>query len=174
MNGQMNRVIIDAVAHCAVAMPVYFFMDGSASATAAGVIAEFSAVVPMAAPMAFLSFFGRSRLMTKKKMTAVAAETRPRTIPEAPAVKMVFRSVFAPMEIVMKKVTIGCAVLQAALKWLSRLPQTKPTKIGMMTATKDINGMLARPVAPRATSVKNGPSFKDRMEMAPVSVAFPN
>ena len=84
--------------------------------------------------------------MTKKKMTAVAAETRPRTIPEAPAVKMVFRSVFAPMEIVMKKVT----------------------------ATKDINGMLARPVAPRATSVKNGPSFKDRMEIAPVSVAFPN
>ena len=64
--------------------------------------------------------------------------------------------------------------MQAALKWLSKLPQTKPIKIGMMTATRDMNGMLASPVAPRATRVKNGPSFKDRMEMAPVSVAFPN
>lgn len=104
---------------------------GSASATAAGVIAEFSAVVPMAAPMAFLSFFGRRRLMIKKNRTAVAAEIRPRIIPDAPVVRMVFTSVFAPIEIVMKKVTMGCAVLQVSRKFSSRLPQTKPISSGM-------------------------------------------
>ena len=33
---------------------------------------------------------------------------------------------------------------------------------------------IARAIAPRAISVKNGPSFSDRIEIAPVSVAFPN
>lgn len=99
--------MIEAVAHCAVAILTYGDIVGSASATAAGVIAEFSAVVPIAAPIAFLSFFGRRRLMMKKNNTAVAAEINPSTIPDAPAVKIVATSVFAPIEIVMKKVTIG-------------------------------------------------------------------
>ena len=162
------------MAHCAVAILVYCAILGSASATAAGVIAEFKAVVPIAAPIAFLSFFGRSRLIIKKNNTAVAAEIRPRTIPDAPAVKIVFTSVFAPIEIVIKKVTIGCAVLHASRKPLSRLPQTKPIRRGIRTAISDLIGILASPVAPRAISVKNGPSFRDRMEIAPVSVAFPN
>ena len=107
INGQRNKVTTEAVAHCAVAISVYCAMDGSASATAAGVIAEFRAVVPIAAPIAFLSFFGRSRLNTKKKITAVAAEIRPRMMPAAPAVMIVLTSVFAPIEIVIKKVTMG-------------------------------------------------------------------
>ena len=41
-------------------------------------------------------------------------------------------------------------------------------------ATRALKGMEASPVAPNATRVKKGPSFNDRMEMAPVSVAFPN
>ena len=98
--------MIDAVAHCAVAILTIPSIEGSASATAAGVIAEFRAVVPMAAPIAFLSFFGRRRLITKK-ITAVAAEISPSTIPEAPAVRIVLISVFAPIEMVMKNVTIG-------------------------------------------------------------------
>lgn len=117
--------MIDAVAHCAVAISTYPAMDGSASATAAGVIAEFRAVVPTAAPIAFLSFFGRRRLNTKKKITAVAAEIRPSTIPEAPAVRIVLTSVFAPIEIVIKNVTIGCAVAHAFLNPASRLPPDK-------------------------------------------------
>lgn len=107
MNGQRNSVMIDAVAHCAVAILTIPSMEGSASATAAGVIAEFRAVVPIAAPIAFLSFFGRRRLITKKNITAVAAEISPSTIPEAPAVRIVLISVFAPIEMVMKNVTIG-------------------------------------------------------------------
>ena len=107
INGQRNKVTTEAVAHCAVAISVYCAMDGSASATAAGVIAEFRAVVPIAAPNAFLSFFGSNRLFVKKKITAVAADTRPRIMPAAPAVMIVLTSVFAPMEIVMKNVTIG-------------------------------------------------------------------
>ena len=165
---------MDAVAHCAVAILVYCAMLGSASATAAGVIAELRAVVPIAAPIAFLSFFGRRRLITKKKITAVAAEISPSTIPEAPAVRIVFTSVFAPIEIVIKKVTIGCAVLHASLNPLSRFPQMKPINRGTNTAIKDLIGIFASPVAPSAISVKNGPSFKDRMEIAPVSVALPN
>src|SRR5699024_1507487 len=98
MNGQRNRVTTEAVAHCAVAMSTYCIMVGSASPTAAGVMAELRAVVPMAAPMAFRSFLGSSRLLVKKKITAVAADTRPRMIPAAPAVMMVLMSVLAPME----------------------------------------------------------------------------
>ena len=41
--------MIEAVAHCAVAILTIPSIEGSASATAAGVIAEFRAVVPMAA-----------------------------------------------------------------------------------------------------------------------------
>ena len=174
INGQRNKVIIEAVAHCAVAILVYCAMLGSASATAAGVIAEFKAVVPMAAPIAFLSFFGRSRLIIKKNSTAVAAEIRPRIIPEAPAVRIVLTSVLAPMEIVIKNVTIGCAVLHASRNPLSRLPQINPINKGIRTAIRDLTGIFASPVAPRAISVKNGPSFSDRIEIAPVSVAFPN
>lgn len=166
--------MIDAVAHCAVAISTYPAMDGSASATAAGVIAEFRAVVPTAAPIAFLSFFGRRRLNTKKKITAVAAEIRPSTIPEAPAVRIVLTFVLASIEIVIKNVTIGCAVAHAFLNPASRLPQINPIRIGINVATRDLNGMDASHVAPRATSVKNGPSFRDRMEIAPVSVALPN
>ena len=54
-----------------------------------------------------ISFFGRRRLITKKKITAVAAEISPSTIPEASAVRIVLISVFAPIEMVMKNVTIG-------------------------------------------------------------------
>lgn len=42
MNGQRNRVMIEAVAHCAVAILTIPSIEGSASATAAGVIAEFN------------------------------------------------------------------------------------------------------------------------------------
>ena len=75
---------------------------------------------------------------------------------------------------VMKKVTIGCAFLHASRKPLSRFPQINPISSGTNTATRDIIGILASPVAPSAIRVKNGPSFKDRMEIAPVSVALPN
>ena len=166
--------MIDAVAHCAVAILTIPSIEGSASATAAGVIAEFRAVVPIAAPIAFLSFFGRRRLITKKKITAVAAEISPSTIPEAPAVRIVLTSVFAPIEIVMKNVTIGCAVLHASRNPLSRFPQKNPISSGTNTAIRDLIGIFASPVAPSAISVKNGPSFSDRIEIAPVSVAFPN
>lgn len=44
--------MIDAVAHWAVAIGTNCSIVGSASATAAGVMAEFSAVVPIAAPIA--------------------------------------------------------------------------------------------------------------------------
>ena len=95
-------------------------------------------------------------------------------MPAAPAVMMVLTSVLAPMEIVMKNVTIGCAVAHAFLKPASRLPQMKPISSGTSTAIRESIGIDASPVAPRAISVKNGPSFRDRMEMAPVSVALPN
>ena len=174
INGARNNVMIDAVAHCAVAISTYGAMDASASATAAGVIAELRAVVPTAAPIAFRSFFGRTRLNRKKNKTAVAAEISPSTIPDAPAVRIVFTSVFAPIEIVMKKVTIGCAVAHAFLNPASRFPQINPIKIGIKVAIRDLIGIFASPVAPKATRVKNGPSFKDKIEIAPVSVAFPN
>ena len=174
MNGHRNNVIIDAVAHCAVAILTEFARVGSASATAAGVIAEFRAVVPIAAPIAFLSFFGSSKLIMKKNSTAVAAEISPSTIPDAPAFKIVFTSVLAPIEIVMKKVTIGCAALQALRKPLSKLPHTNPINRGMITAIRELIGILASPVAPSAINVKNGPSFNARMDTAPVSVALPN
>lgn len=45
--------MIDAVAHCAVAILTMPSIEGSASATAAGVIAEFRAVVPMLHPSHF-------------------------------------------------------------------------------------------------------------------------
>ena len=112
--------------------------------------------------MAFLSFFGRKRLITKKKITDVAAEISPSKIPDAPALRIVDTSVFAPIEIVMKNVTIGCAVAQAFLNPSSKLPQMKPIRIGTIVATNDLNGIAASPVAPRATSVKNGPSFSAR------------
>ena len=86
--------MIEAVAHCAVAISTYCAILGSASATAAGVIDELSAVVPIAAPIAFLSFFGKRRLNTKKKIIAVSAEMIPSNIPDAPAVMIVFISVF--------------------------------------------------------------------------------
>ena len=57
MNGQRNRVMIEAVAHCAVAILTIPSIEGSASATAAGVIAEFRAVVPIAAPIACMGAF---------------------------------------------------------------------------------------------------------------------
>ena len=44
--------------------------------------------------------------MNTKKITAVAAEIRPSTIPDAPALIIVAISVFEPIEIVMKNVTI--------------------------------------------------------------------
>jgi len=113
-------------------------------------------------------------LITKKKITDVAAEISPSKIPDAPALRIVDTSVFAPIEIVMKNVTIGCAVAQAFLNPSSKLPQMKPIRIGTIVATNDLNGIAASPVAPRATSVKNGPSFSARIETAPVSVALPN
>ena len=50
----------------------------------------------------------------------------------------------------------------------------KPISSGTSTAIRESIGIDASPVAPRAISVKNGPSFRERMEMAPVSVALPN
>ena len=85
MNGQRNSVMIEAVAHCAVARLVYCAIAGSASATATGVRAEFNAVVQTAAPIALRSFFGIRRFTTKKNTTAVAAEISPRRMPDAPA-----------------------------------------------------------------------------------------
>ncbi len=174
MKGQRNKVIMEAVAHWAVALSTYWAMVGSASATAAGVMAEFKAVVPIAAPMAFLSLLGKIKLNTIKKITAVRAEISPSMIPEAPAVIIVEISVLEPMEMVIKKVIMGWAVAQAFRNSLSTFPQIKPIKIGTKVATKDIKGMEANPVAPKATKVKKGPSFNDSTEMAPVSVAFPN
>lgn len=107
-------------------------------------------------------------------MTAVAAEIKPKIIPEAPAVTIVEMSVFEPMEIVIKNVIIGCAVEHAFLNSLSTFPQIKPINSGTSVATKLIKGIEANPVAPNATKVKNGPSLSDRIEIAPVSVAFPN
>lgn len=57
---------------------------------------------------------------------------------------------------------------------MSRFPQINPISSGTNTAIRDLIGIFASPVAPRAISVKNGPSFSDRIEIAPVSVAFPN
>ena len=44
----------------------------------------------------------------------------------------------------------------------------------MITAIRELIGILASPVAPSAINVKNGPSFNARMDTAPVSVALPN
>ncbi len=88
--------MIEAVAHCAVAILTIPSIEGSASATAAGVIAEFRAVVPMVHPSHFFPSLEEERSFTKKKITAVAAEISPSTIPEAPAVRIVLISVFAP------------------------------------------------------------------------------
>ena len=107
-------------------------------------------------------------------MTDVAAEINPNIIPAAPAVNIVLTSVFAPIEMVMKNVTIGCAVAHAFRNPASRFPQINPIRIGINVAINDLNGIDASPVAPSATNVKNGPSFNDKMEIAPVSVAFPN
>ena len=75
---------------------------------------------------------------------------------------------------VMKNVTIGWAVAQALRKPLSIFPQINPMSRGIKVATRALNGMDASPVAPRATKVKKGPSLRDRIEIAPVSVALPN
>lgn len=69
---------------------------------------------------------------------------------------------------------IGCAVEQAFLNSLSTLPQIKPINSGTSVAIKLIKGIEANPVAPSATKVKKCPSLSDRIEIAPVSVAFPN
>lgn len=76
-------------------------------------------------------------MITKKKITDVAAEISPSKIPDAPALRIVDTSVFAPIEIVMKNVTIGCAVAQAFLNPSSKLPQMKPIRIGTIVATND-------------------------------------
>ena len=113
-------------------------------------------------------------MKTKKNIIAVAAEIRPKIIPEAPAVTIVDILVFDPMEIVIKNVIIVCAVEQAFLNSLSTLPQIKPINSGTSVAIKLIKGIEANPVAPSATKVKKGPSLSDSIEIAPVSVAFPN
>jgi len=74
----------------------------------------------------------------------------------------------------MKKVTIGCAPEHVFLKPESMFPHTKPISSGTIVATRAMKGILASPVAPNAIKVKKGPSFNERMEIAPVSVASPN
>ena len=46
---------------------------------------------------------------------------------------------------------------------MSRFPQINPISSGTNTAIRDLIGIFASPVAPRAISVKNGPSFSDRI-----------
>src|SRR5699024_6908114 len=43
--------------------------------------------------------------------------------------------------------------------FLSRFPIINPTKIGTMTATREIKGTFAIPAAPKIINVKNGPSL---------------
>ena len=49
-----------------------------------------------------------------------------------------------------------------------------PIRIGAIAAIKFVNGISAIPDAPRATSVRNGPSLILRMACAPISISSPN
>ena len=90
--------------------------------------------------------------MLYEVITPVAAEIRPSSMPEAPAVANVPISVPEPIAIVMKNVTIGVAFLQVSLKPGSRLPHANPISRGMIVAINASIGTDANPVAPNATN----------------------
>jgi hypothetical protein len=56
----------------------------------------------------------------------------------------------------------------------SRLPRIIPISIGTITATNDIRGMFAITALPRAIIVRKGPSFIERIAIAPTSVSYPD
>ena len=58
MIGAVNAVTMAATASWAVAVLAAAFHEGSTYASDAGTLVAFAAVVPIAAPMAFLLFFG--------------------------------------------------------------------------------------------------------------------
>ena len=56
----------------------------------------------------------------------------------------------------------------------SRFPSKAPKRIGITAPISIEKGIAATPALPRAIIVRNGPSFKETIAIAPVSVASPN
>ena len=56
---------------------------------------------------------------------------------------------------------------------LSMLPISIPRTIGIIAASSDMKGIFARPEAPSATSVKDGPSFSASSGKHPQSAWSP-
>ena len=73
----------------------------------------------------------------------------------------------------MKNVMIGIASAATLRNVLSRFPQIIPMIRGISVAINDSIGMEAIPAVPIAIIVKNGPSFSDKIEIAPASVSSP-
>lgn len=73
----------------------------------------------------------------------------------------------------MKNVMIALHLLQLYGMSCSRFPQIIPMIRGISVAINDSIGMEAIPAVPIAIIVKNGPSFSDKIEIAPASVSSP-
>ena len=87
---------------------------------------------------------------------------------------MVNRLVLAPSTKPLKGSSIANPLDRSTLKSSSRLPKIIPIIRGTMAATRDRIGISARPVVPNAIMVRNGPSFRDKIAIAPTSVLSPN
>ena len=96
-----------------------------------------------------------------------------RTTPPIPPAAILFKLISAPIGIIIKNVMIGIASAATLRKVVSRFPQMIPIISGIRVAIKDSIGMDAIPAVPIAIIVKNGPSFNDRIEIAPASVSSP-
>ena len=96
-----------------------------------------------------------------------------RTTPPTPPNAILLRLIPAPIGIIMKNVMIGIASAATLRNVLSRFPQIIPMIRGISVAINDSIGMEAIPAVPIAIIVKNGPSFSDKIDIAPASVSSP-
>ena len=139
---------------------------------ASGVATAFPAVLDAAAPAIPLPPTRRSARMLKKPPTKVVST--PSRMPARPPCSSISRLIPAPSANAKKGMSSGPPFVRKSRILASRLPRIMPTTNGTRTATSAMIGIFAIPAAPSAIMVKKGPSFRDKMEIAPTSRSLPN
>ncbi|KAJ94655.1 hypothetical protein DF41_08705 [Raoultella planticola] len=146
--------------------------EGSAWAIASGVATALPAVLDAAAPAIPLPPTSRSARILKNPPIKVVR--MPRRMPASPPWSNISRLIPAPRAKAKNGMSSGPPFVRKSRMCTSRLPRIMPTIRGISTATSAMIGMLAIPAAPSAIMVKKGPSFSDKIEIAPTSRSLPN
>ena len=94
-------------------------------------------------------------------------------MPDAPALKIVKKSIPAPSENAKNGISTRSPSPRNLRISSSRLPMIMPIAIGISTARNAVNGMDAKPDRPNAIMVKNGPSLSESTDIAPTSDSSP-